>query len=71
MIGNALNHGKFDGPLNIPTYPVIQLMIPSTIFVTMAAAAGYKFPSARLFMATVSGLYMIGGLVLFTATTSY
>ena len=71
MIGKVLHDGRFDGPQNIPTYPVFQLMIPSTVFVTMAAAAGYKYPSVRLLIATVTGLYMIGGFVLFTTTTSY
>jgi len=71
MIANALNNGRFDGPHNTPTYPVFQLMIPSIIFITMAAATCYKYPSVRLLTAAVTGLYAIGGFVFFTTTTSY
>ena len=73
MIGKVLHDGRFgfDAPWNIPTYPVFQLMIPSAVFITMAAAAGYKYPSVRLLTAAVTGLYMIGGYVFFTTTTSY
>ena len=71
MIGKLLTDGRFDGQQRTPNYPIFRLMIPTCVVVAMAATAGYNYRSVRLLIATISGLYFIGGTIYFTITSSY
>ena len=71
MIAKLLADGKLDDRQHTPNYPIFRLMIPSCIVVAMAVTAGYNYRSVRLLISAITGLYIAGGTIYFTVTSSY